>query len=1537
MKVTVIKKSRLNVFELPPNIEGNYWITDFENGRKINLINIEARDNEWILISNHDVYALNGENMMIPEVTLKDYGFYLIKNNYRNEKYYIYCSPIYDKTYQIFSINSDKVTIGSDESVDICYGLSSAVPKKAFTITKSDKYYHINIIDNTTNVYLNNKRVIKTTRIEYGDILFIYGLKIILMRKDGKDILLVNNPNNLLKYNVYFSNLVSVEEEFVEDYEELSEDMNTNETNYFYRTPHFYKTIQKYIVNLDIPPQKKEEDKTPAILTVGPMLTMSMTSVITMISTVNSMQSGEASLKDSTTSLVMCGVMLASTLLWPMLTKGFQKMSNKMYESKRQKLYRKYINKKEQEIVNELEIQRKTLIENTFSVEECQNVIRAHNIRLWQRRITDEDFLNLPVGIGNIKMDIDIKYPEEHFSMSQDNLLEIAQQLGKKERILKDVPVLFSFYNNFITGIVGDPIYTKEFIDRLVLQIMANYSYDEVKIVTLTSIDNELSWNYMKSLPHSWSNDKTIRYFGSANDNYREIIYNLEKVYNEKIASKNDSGKEAPYYIIVTDAIKSIDSYDFIKKVMASDVNCGFSIIMAVDKLSALPNECKNFINVSNEECTIFSSVLNGEVQKFKIDFSSIEEIDNCATELANIPINIKTENELSLPDTFKFLEMYQVGKVEQLNSKDRWSKNSPMLSLQAPVGISKSGDLINLDLHEKYHGPHGLVAGTTGSGKSEFIITYILSLAVNYHPYEVQIILIDYKGGSLAGAFANDKYSLPHLAGTITNLDGNELNRTLVSIESEIKRRQREFNKAREVANESTMDIYKYQKLWREGKLKDMDPISHLFIISDEFAELKEQQPDFMDSLISTARVGRSLGVHLILATQKPGGVVDAQIWSNTKFRVCLKVQDAQDSQEILKKPDAAFLKKTGRFYLQVGYDEVYILGQSAWAGGQYYPDNTYRVDIDTSVNAIDNIGYVTNTKDVKKNVKKEAMGEELQNVVKYLSDLAKEENIKIRKLWLEKIPAFIKVDNIIEKYNFVKKSFFIDIPIGEYDDPSSQNQYLLTIPFTKLGNAIIYGIAGAGKELFLTSLIYSAMKVYSPEEINFYVMDFGAETLRMFQNAPHVCDIVYLNETDKINNLFKLIKEELEYRRNLFGNYNGNYQSYIKAENTKKIPNIVVVINNFEAFSESYEEFSDVLNQIVRDAFKYGIFFVLTTSSENGVRMKTKQSFSLIYALQQNQDMDYSSILGNTRGKTPSKIKGRGLFKRDEIFEFQTAMPCEEENISTYIQGFCQEYNSKINYVKRKIPMLPKVVDFEFIKDSLTKSSNMVVGVNKNNLNIETYNFNKSVINLISAYELEDLENFTNAFISQVVYNDYYELAFVNTTDIEITAPEYADKIYDSHFDDIILKYSKYINAVYERYEISHFNDKILKNEKHHMLVIYGINDFINKLSDEAKSNFEDLMKKNSQLLLLSIVIIDNPDVIKNFAYEDWFKTNVDLSRGFWIGRGLTDQTLFKISKYGKEEREEIDNEYGYIISSSKAIRIKVLEEFFQNIDTL
>lgn len=256
------------------------------------------------------------------------------------------------------------------------------------------------------------------------------------------------------------------------------------------------------------------------------------------------------------------------------------------------------------------------------------------------------------------------------------------------------------------------------------------------------------------------------------------------------------------------------------------------------------------------------------------------------------------------MPESLGFMEMFKTDNVLQLNVPDRGRNHDSSRSLAAPVGLGGKGELIDLDLHEDAHGPHGLIAGTTGSGKSEFIITWVLSMCVNYSPDEAAFVLIDYKGGGLAGAFDNERYRLPHLAGTITNLDGAAVARSMVSIQSELKRRQALFNEACDITGEATMDIGKYISYWRQGVLKD--PCPHLFVVADEFAELKQQEPAFMDELVSAARIGRSLGLHLVLATQKPTGVVSDQISSNARFRVSLKVADASDSREMIRRPDA-------------------------------------------------------------------------------------------------------------------------------------------------------------------------------------------------------------------------------------------------------------------------------------------------------------------------------------------------------------------------------------------------------------------------------------------------------------------------------------------------------------------------------------------------------------------------------------------------------------------------------------------------------
>lgn len=303
----------------------------------------------------------------------------------------------------------------------------------------------------------------------------------------------------------------------------------------------------------------------------------------------------------------------------------------------------------------------------------------------------------------------------------------------------------------------------------------------------------------------------------------------------------------------------------------------------------------------------------------FRLDHHQREDNERFSRTLRTLNHQVGITN--SIPETVSFLELFHAKEVKEIGIQQRWLTSESSKSLSVPIGYKGKDDIVYLNLHEKAHGPHGLLAGTTGSGKSEFLQTYILSLAVHFHPHEAAFLLIDYKGGGMAQPFRN----IPHLLGTITNIEGskNFSMRALASIKSELKKRQRLFDQYQ------VNHINDYTKLYKQGKAEVAMP--HLFLISDEFAELKSEEPDFIRELVSAARIGRSLGVHLILATQKPGGIIDDQIWSNSRFKVALKVQDATDSKEILKNSDAANITVTGRGYLQVGNNEVYELFQSA------------------------------------------------------------------------------------------------------------------------------------------------------------------------------------------------------------------------------------------------------------------------------------------------------------------------------------------------------------------------------------------------------------------------------------------------------------------------------------------------------------------------------------------------------------------------------------------------------------------------------
>ena len=798
--------------------------------------------------------------------------------------------------------------------------------------------------------------------------------------------------------------------------------------------------------------------------------------------------------------------------------------------------------------------------------------------------------------------------------------------------------------------------------------------------------------------------------------------------------------------------------------------------------------------------------------------------------------------------------------------------------------------------------------------------------MAINYDPKEVQFVLIDYKGGGLAGAFENKETGekLPHLAGTITNLDVNEINRSLSSLQSELKRRQRIFNEARDKCNESTIDIYKYQKLYREGKVDE--PIAHLIIISDEFAELKAQQPEFMDELISTARIGRSLGVHLILATQKPSGVVDDQIWSNAKFRVCLKVQDKADSNDMLKQPDAAYLKETGRFFLQVGFNEFFAKGQSAWAGAAYYESEKRKKMIDTSVSFVDNIGGRLKDVDTDKQDQRGIhKGEEITNVLKYLQKLGKEQGIKVKQLWLDAIPANIFVDKLKKKYDYVRKPFYINPVIGEYDAPSKQEQGLLTLPLSDVGNTLIYGMVGSGKEQLISTLIYSLMSTYTPEEVNMYVLDFGSEMLRMYSKAPHIGGVVSSTDSDRIFTLFKMLKEKIEERKTLFASYNGSYDYYCK-NSGKTVPMIITFINGYESFYELYENYSDDLILLSREGQKYGIIFIISVSSTNNIRMKLSQNFNEKIVLQMNDVYDYRQLLGRTE-TVPNKVPGRGLAKREGIYEFQSAYPTEVAELNPFITDVITNLNSIYTKKAQAIPTLPEKVSSAFVSSAFEGITAVPIGVNKETLNIVNVDLKNQLSLLVSATKLNTTKLFMENFIYQMKLIKSSALYVIDAEKL-ITSRLDGVNYYTGSFEKVFTSFKQIIDNLNDIYVKSDFDQNSLNNYGDMIFVIIGLNKIESILGSKFKELVADSFVTSKKLGKISYVLVDTYENFKNIEYEQWYKEIVTNNRGIWIGSGLLDQNAIKLSGNTRSILNELPYNFGYYIQSGISTLIKYVE---------
>lgn len=1517
MIVTLLRQEGMNSISLPEKVKGQYWIMDYSSdGNKQSLMSIEGIDNKWTAKSNKKVKLIGNDGQILREQVLEPYNLYMLQIEGAVERDYLFVEPVTAdrKKYKKFMITPvGEISIGRDHKNLVCFKNITVSGSHAVLIRNGDGW-SIRDDRSTNGTYLNNTRVErgKTTNLVPGDTIYIMGLKIIV----GNGFLAFNNPDNLVElapgiFREYEKEQMKHRDP--EDYEDV-------EPEYFYRSPRFKRDIETKTFKVDPPPNDQRRNEMPIMLAIGPSMTMGMASLTTGLFAVNNaIQNGN--ITSAIPSIVMSCSMLLGTVLWPILSRRYEKKRTIELEAKRQFKYNNYLKLIESDVEKEIKKQKEILEENALTISQCDGVISNVRSELWEREPGQSDFLKLRVGIGNIPADIKYQYQERRFVMEDDNLQNSMLDFCEHPKKIEDAPLLISLYENYISGVVGRREETIALAKGLLLQMLAYYSYDEFKIVLLIDSKELAEFDTIRWIPHVWDDEKKVRLIATNPQELKDVSAYMEQVLNQRAGLRDDErALSAPYYMIFAFDRGLANKADMLKYLYRQRSNMNISVVTFCDEIKDLPKECTTVLELRGSSARMFNKRdMTGERVTFAPDIYVSGNMEAWNMQLANLQLDILA-TAYNLPKMMTFLEMYRVGKIEHLNALSRWKENDPTVSLEVPVGVDTFGELFMLDLHEKYHGPHGLVAGMTGSGKSEFIMTYILSLALNYHPYEVAFILIDYKGGGMAKAFEK----LPHTAGIITNLDGAAVNRSLASIQSELKRRQAIFVEAGNKVGESNVDIYKYQKLYRQGIVEK--PLQHLFIISDEFAELKTQQPEFMEQLISAARIGRSLGVHLILATQKPAGVVDDQIWSNSKFKVCLKVQDRADSMDMLKRPDAAELSDTGRFYLQVGYNELFELGQSAWAGAPYYPSDQVQVEKDDTIEVFDNTGKILKQIKPKKRSTIKNPQKQLDAITDYLRITAENEGVVVKPLWLEPVPEYIYVDDLEKKYRVEEEPWVLNPVIGEYDDPSRQRQCILRLPITSNGNAVIYGAAGLGKTTFLNAMLYSLMKYHSPEELNLYIMDFSAETLRVFEGAPHVGDVIVSGDDEKITNLFKLVHSELLDRKQLFAPYGGDMRSYIR-ESGKTVPNFVIAINGFAAFMEQYDMHEEDVIYLTREGTKYGIYFVVTAVNTNDVRYRILQNFNQQFVLQLNDESEYATVLGNTGGVFPSKFKGRGIFKQDEIYEYQTAYIVDQsQNVITFIRQFCEDMREKYGEGSIKgIPVLPEVIYPDMMIKQMKGLSAVPVGISKDELEFTSLNFDKNCVSVISGLDMEEILPVAKGVLQTLRHLSEVQITLIDPKrrysgeDTEWFT-HYTDNMEDriqEMFDMLV-----YRNNTYKQHT---GNEPLIFEPTIYLIQDYS--DVFEELSLDMKDKLKVLLEKNEVEYNVSFIIIEESGDLNIRSVEAWYKKHCAKANGIWVGSGIADQYVIKLNTVTKEMRKELDDGFGFILRNGDAVLSKLV----------
>ena len=1045
----------------------------------------------------------------------------------------------------------------------------------------------------------------------------------------------------------------------------------------FVRSTRIQHQVKTDEITIQMPKQAQKPDRENFVLKVLPAATM----LVAMLAMRGMMGGASAA-----GMLLYTGASMGASILVMFLSRKESRKYAALDETERRKRYYDYIERKIQEIMLRRQDEMRILDRIYRSSDDNIHIVQNFENGLFDRAPGDIDFLDVRLGTGRRLAAITVKAEIPEYQEADDDLQDKAKEVVDKYSHLEDAPIVARLNDTNAIGVVGKRRWLYEMLKTMTADLTIRQYYKELKIYYVIGEEDQEQFAWARWLRNC---------FDSESSTFRNILcdpesnkFHLEVLY--RILSDRDSAltesKAAiwpEYFIVFVYRVDIVRNHP-VSQYFERCASLGVRFIFMDENAERIPRGCSQLIRLDKKasEGSLLYTMDGGNENPFTYPMIMEDRMQEIVRKLCKVHV-VESNLANEIVKSITLYDMLHIKRASDLPLRENWHKSNIVRSMSVPLGVRAKNAVVSLDLHEKAHGPHGLVAGTTGSGKSEILQTYIINMCIFFHPYEVTFLLIDFKGGGMANQFRG----MPHLAGSITDIDGREIERSLKSIKAELERRKRLF------AEVNVNKIDDYIKIYKAKPENVPAPLPHLIIIVDEFAELKAEQPDFMKELISTARIGRSLGVHLILATQKPSGVVDGQIWSNSRFKLCLKVQTKEDSQDMIKTPLAAEIREPGRAYLQVGNNELFELFQSAYSGGAV-PNIDPAAKTPYRIHELNMWGKPRLVYE-----QKNAGGDEgtkpdtqLDALVKYVTSYCKESG-------LDPLPGIIlpplTQELALDELKPVQKTGRdIIVTVAMYDDPENQYQGSYSINLTE-GNTFAIGASQMGKTNLLQTVMYDAIRNYSSDEINFYVIDCGTLSMHVFEDSDYVGGVVGVNDEDRIKNLLRLLEKTIAERKNLFMQKNvGTYDAYLGL-NEGKLPLIVLVVDNIAGFREYYEQYDDTIQMLSREGLSVGISMLVTGSASNNLTYRMSSNFVNKICLTCNDETEYTNLM-NVRNMQPYNYPGRALVMLEKrVVEAQFALThkagSEKERMEKLAEAL-EARNLDGGFRAAPIPYVPK-----------------------------------------------------------------------------------------------------------------------------------------------------------------------------------------------------------------------------------------------------